>query len=64
MFSELNHPEDKLQLGSGWGVGGSKKCYFRNCKRGFFGGKKNKTSVGRVSGLSGNCKTNCHALPL
>lgn len=62
MFSELNHPEDKLQLGGGWGWG--QEMLFQKLQKGLFRKKKNKTSVGRVSGLSGNCKTNCHALPL
>lgn len=62
MFSDLNHSEDKLQLGSGWGW--EQEMLFQKLQKGLFRKKKNKTSVGRVSGLSGNCKTNCHALPL
>lgn len=63
MFSELNHPEDKLQLGGGWGW--EQEMLFQKLQKGLSRKKKkSKTSVGRVSGLSGNCKTNCHALPL
>lgn len=64
-FSEPNHLEDKLQLGGGWGW--EKEMLFQKLQKGLFRRrrkKKKKTSVGRVSGLSGNGKTNCHALPL
>lgn len=63
-FSEPNRPEDKLQLGGGWRW--EKEMLFQKLQKGLFRRKKKKkeTSVGRVSGLSGNGKTNCHALPL
>lgn len=54
------------RAGPGLGRREGRESSCRNCRRGF---KKNgrggeKKSVGRVSGLSGNSKTNCHALPV
>lgn len=44
MFSELNHPEDKLQLGGGWGW--EQEMLFQKLQKGLFWKKKIK----RVSG--------------
>lgn len=58
-----NHSEDKLQLRGGWGW--KQERLFQKLQKGLFRRKKKKKkSVGRVSGLSGNGKTNCRALPL